>query len=75
MEISSRTTDVELGGGARVVIFDEGKCDLGSWLSTAQLHLLFSVVNKTTVTGNDDRRRITSVYLYDDDGIPTPQTP
>jgi hypothetical protein len=74
-EISPRTTDVELGGGARVVIFDEEKCDLGSCLSTTQLHLLFSAVDKTTVTGNDDRRRITSVGLYDDDGIPTPQSP
>ena len=73
--ISRRTTKVELGGGADVVIFDEEKCNLGSCLSPAQLNLLFSAVDKTTLTGNDDRRRITSVYLYDDDGIPTPQSP
>ena len=73
--ISRRTTKIELGGGADVVIFDEEKCNLGSCLSPAQLNLLFSAVDKTTLTGNDDRRRITSVYLYDDDGIPTPQSP
>ncbi len=74
-EISRRTTDVELGGGARVVIFDDAKCDLGSCLSPTQLNLLFSAVDKTTSTGNDDRRRITSVSLYDDHGIPTPSPP